>query len=564
MSGSPQSGGLTALVFTIGAGFYVGCVGAITGSDPAPQDLTPPATLEGGSKGLGPVAPMNETPRMAAFVPGSPGLRMLTVMQYENAIHDLLGAAVVVPPVAGWQTALQGGQGGVSPQLAEQLEAASMTVAKTAFADRDGRVRLVGCDPTADECSARFLKIFLRRAWRRPATSADLTRWTDVARGAAKALSDPWRGLEAAVAGLLQSPNFLYRTELGEPKTRTRLRRFSGLEMASRLSFFLWNAPPDDALLDAAERGDLATAPGLVEQTRRLLGSPRARQGLRGIFDDALDLHSLPALQKDTNVFPTFGPGLAEAMRQEIVRTLDDHLFVRNADVRDLFVRRETFVNNALAKLYLLPTQAMDGFRAATWPANTPRAGLLGFAGLLSLQANQLTASPTLRGKHVREAFLCLPMPPPPPGVDTALPPVNGAQKRTTRQRLSEHQKNVTCAGCHALMDPIGFALETFDAVGSYRAQENGLPIDTSGQIDGVAFKDAAGLGQALRDHPAVDGCLARQMYRYALGRFETPGEDVVIKELTEALAKGQHQISSLAEALVTSEWFAMTGEVTP
>ncbi len=324
-------------------------------------------------------------------------------------------------------------------------------------------------------------------------------------------------------------------------------------EVASRLSYLVWNTTPDDALLDAAERGDLDDAEGLSVEVDRLLESPRARVGTVQVFVDMLDLDALHSLQKDGTLLPAFTPTIGPAMREEMVRVIEDTVIDRR-DVRRLFDTRKGFVDAELAALYGLSGSFGSDFTEVELPET--RGGLLTLAGFLAINSGEASTSPTKRGLTARRMLMCTTIPPPPPDVEADLPEPGGGEHQTKREQLEEHRANPTCAGCHELTDPIGLALEHFDALGGYRETDEGLAIDPSGKLDGEPFDDAIGLGAALIDHPTMSDCTIRNLYRYAVGHVEQPDEEETIEALVAALEDSGFDVRATIEALVTSESF--------
>lgn len=525
----------------------------IPGGGESPDDPARP--------GDDPAAPGRDLP---PFEPAPPTLHRLTRGQYVATLHDLLGADVQVPddleadtPLHGFTT-IGGGELTISPRAAEQFEAAALAVAAQVFEHPDRRVAFVGCAPGSVEepCARDFLARFARRAWRRPAAAAELDALTGLARDVADRFRDPWKGLEYTVAAMLQSPWFLFRVEQGEPDPAQSGRlRYTSWEMAARLAYFLWGGPPDDALLDAAARDELVTEQGLVAQIDRMLASPRAREALAGFFIEYLNLDRLDTMAKDAAVFPQMSPDLVRAMRQEVLAVIDELVFARDADFRDLLDTRTTFVDQSLAALYGIPPPAGPGFQAVELPAGGPRGGLLGMAAILALNAHATVTSPTLRGRFIQANLRCFDIPPPPPGIPT-LDEIAGQGPLTVRQKLEAHRADPTCNGCHQYMDPMGYGLEHFDALGAYRTTDNGQPVDARSELDGVPFEGARELGTLLRDDPAVTDCLARRLYRYGTGHLEAHGEERAIVALAESFAASGYRVQALVEALVLSDGF--------
>jgi hypothetical protein len=275
-----------------------------------------------------------------------------------------------------------------------------------------------------------------------------------------------------------------------------------------------------------------------------------------------LKLDRLDNLSRDPMVFPLVTATLGASMRGEVLRMLDDVVFGRDADVREMFDTRVTYVNGDLARLYNLPGVTGATLARVELPAAGPRAGVLTTAGFLALNAHATVTSPTLRGRFIRQFLLCEDINPPPEGVQAALPlEPPDAPRRTLRQRLEMlHLTNPTCASCHVRMDPLGFGLENFDALGIYRTTDNGLPVDPRGDVDGRAFRNARELGGLLREHPRVAECLVRQTYRYAAGHLDTDGEARPLAALTESFARDGHRFRAMLAGLVASDAFRYAG----
>jgi hypothetical protein len=497
----------------------------------------------------------DEAPAHAA---GPTGLRLLTPTQYRNSVLDVLGP-VAAPAVGQWRSSIAAAQGGVAASVVEDYEEAAHAVTAEIFADPILRLQVTGCTPTPavdDACVAQVLGTLGRRAWRRPLTADEVVRWGDVAEGAEALLGgDPWLGLQHAVAGLLQSPNFLYRVELGTPVAPDDplYVRLDEHALASRLSYLIWNTTPDDLLLDAAGAGALADEAGITAQVDRLFASPRARDGLIQLFVDMFDLDVLLSLQKDVALLPAFTPTIGPAMREEMVRVIADAV-IDQRDYRSLFTTTGGFVDAELAALYGLQGAFTGEFMPVVLPEG--RGGLLTLAGFLAINSGEASTSPTKRGLTVRRVLMCQTIPPPPPGVDAMLPEPNDGQPQTKREQLEKHVSEPTCAGCHNFTDPIGLALEHFDALGGWRATDQGLPIDPSGLLDGLAFTDAVDLGALLGEHELTSNCVVRNLYRYATGHIEQYTEEPAIALLHGALLDADHDLTAAVQALARSEAF--------
>jgi hypothetical protein len=325
--------------------------------------------------------------------------------------------------------------------------------------------------------------------------------------------------------------------------------------MASRLSFALWGTTPDAALLDAAERGELLDDAGLEAQARRLLDDPRAQRHMVGFFSEYMSLERLPTATKDAQLFPEATDALKGSMRRELEALFEEIAFVQERDLRELLTTDAALVDDGLAAVYGLPQRGGEWWDVL--PAEQGRGGLLGRAGLMTVYSHATLNSPTLRGKFIRTRLLCQDVPPPPPGVRTELEePAEGEGPQTLRQRLDAHRADPNCAGCHALMDPLGYPLEHFDPIGRRRETDHGLPIDATGEVDGVEVDGAADLGRALAAHPLLGDCWTRQLYRFATGHLELPGERPVIQSLAQGWDEDQYRLKALLLRLVMSDGF--------
>jgi len=494
-------------------------------------------------------------------------LKRLTKAQYSNSILDLVGEDIAVPISLEPDAAVDGflvvggSKSSISALGVERYETAAHDIAEQAMSSSSIREALVPCVPAGDSdasCSEAFVQSFGRRAFRRPLTDEETTRYVGVAVEAANKLGDFHQGLAFAMAGLLQSPHFLFRIELGE-SADGRLA-YTDYEMATRLSYFLWNTTPDDELLDAAEAGSLADEAGLAKQVDRMLASPKAREGLRNFFYERFALHELDDLVKDGDIFTSMSAELGPAAREETLSAVEDLVFDRDADYRTIFTSRKTFVDRRLASLYDVPAPDLEQFAATMLPADGPRAGLLGHASVLALHAHSTSTSATLRGKFIRVVLLCMVIPPPPADVDTSLPEANETFP-TLRDRIAQHNNDPACASCHSVLDPIGLGLEQFDGIGQFRLDENDATIDPSGDLDGVTFAGAVQLGEAIAQHDEVGRCLTRHLYRYAIGTTETKAEAALLDQLGEQFEHDGHRIKALMRRIALSDGFRFAQE---
>jgi hypothetical protein len=504
----------------------------------------------------------------SVFVPAQGGLRRLTSTQYRNSVMDLFGPAALPTTTFEADSALSGfisiaaARLALSATLTEQFESAALEIAHTALSDTAGRATLLGCTPagvTDEACTSAFLGKIGRRAWRRPLTASELSSLTALVAPIQTDLNDYYGGLEYGVAALLQSPHFLYRQELGTPDpANPGFARFDDYELATRLSFFLWNTTPDDELLDAADAQQLTTTDGFNAQITRLLASPRAGDAVQNFFTEYFRLNDLDSLPQLPATFPQNTATIGPAMREETARFMANIALAPNVDYRTMFDSRETFVNAELAELYGLPAVAGTDFVAVTLPDDGLRAGYLGQASFLALNAHATTTSPTYRGKFIQEMLRCRAVPPPPMNVPP-LPDDATAGEQTMRQKLAMHREVEPCRTCHELMDPMGLAFENFDAMGVYRTMDAGQVIDASGELNGQPFNGPRELVAILRNDPLVGQCAARNLYRYAMGHVEGAegNEEPAITQIVGAFEGAQFQFTSLVQAIVTSPAFS-------
>jgi len=496
--------------------------------------------------------------------PGAAVLPRLTADQYRNSLEVVLGPGQpVVALEPDTNPYLFFNIGATSTTLSElgtqQYEEAADLITQDIFGDPDQRLALVGCEPAApgDPCVQGFLEEFGRRAYRRPLLPDELLRWQQIT--VDLGTPDAWEGLRLAVAGMLQSPHFLYRVELGEPDPdRPDRLRYTAFEMASRLSFLLWNTTPDDALLDAAEAGELLDEDSLLAHAERMLADPRANAAVQEFFAQYFDLGRLDGVTRDVDVYPMFASSLPRSMRTEIQLLVDDFVFRRDADIRGIYGTRNTFVNDELAMLYGVdaPGASPIAFVPVELPADGPRVGLLTLGAFLTMNAHETEPSPTLRGKYVRERVLCQTVQPPPNDVDTNIPESEG-EAETLRERLERHADSSVCAGCHSFIDPPGFLFENFDSIGAFRTVDaSGFELDASGELDGQPLANATELGPLLAQDARVGRCVATQLFRHAQGRLELTRELPIITDLSERFADDGYRFKHLLTTLVRHEGF--------
>jgi hypothetical protein len=500
----------------------------------------------------------------------TPVLRQLTHEQYNNTVRDLLGddtrIADQFPPedfINGFKNQFQGQS--VSPLLAEAYSTAAERLASNAFRAGDTH-NLIPCKPSSSNdavCREKFVRTFGKRAFRRPLTTAEATRYTRLFANEAGAKKSFTAGAQIVVEAMLQSPEFLGRTEDG------KVADWAPFETASQLSYFLWNSMPDEALTHSAESGELNTPEGLEKVARRMLAQPQARSAVDEFIAEWLRLDRINGMVKDRRLFPMYTPELALAMAEETRRLAAD-LVWNNGNFMKLFSADYTFVNSDLAALYKIPAPAAEFGRVAL-PESSGRAGILGQALFLAATSKPEETSPTARGLFVREQLLCQEVPPPPPGVNTNLPALGKDQPKTNRERLAIHQVNESCRSCHSLIDPIGFGFERFDAVGQKRETLKvtffpghgekaekpttvELPLDSTGQVAGIANSDFSSpreLGRVLEANPQCQECVVKQLFRYAAGRKETRDDRRILDRATQNFRDSGYHFQNLMVSLV-------------
>jgi hypothetical protein len=450
------------------------------------------------------------------------------------------------------------------PRITPALFQVSITgpFASHAPGDSPSRRRIFVCKPTqpGDEmaCAERILSTLMRRAYRRPVTVADLKSPLQLY-SSARAEGDFESAIEMALSAILVNPQFLFRIEPDPPGVASgSAYPVPDIQLASRLSFFLWSSIPDEALLDLAERGELSKPEVLERQTLRMLADPRSHSLVSNFAAQWLHLRNLDSITPDLRLFPDFDDNLRQAFRQE-TELLFESVLREDRSVLDLLKSDHTFLNERLAKHYGIPHIYGTRFRRVELGDESVRGGLLRQASVLTVTSYANRTSPVIRGKWILENILGSP-PPPPPATVPALKDNTVSSSLSVRERLSEHRANVACAGCHKLMDPVGFSLENFDAVGRWRSVEEGRPVDSTGGLpDGSRFEGVTGLERALLKRPELFvGTLTEKLLTFALGRgVETFDAPAVRKIIRDARSR-DYRFSSLIVGIATSVPFKM------
>ena len=495
-------------------------------------------------------------------------MRRLTEDQYRQVIADIFGSDIVIggrfDPINRHNGLLAVGAGAtaINGSAFDRYDALARAIAGQVF-DSARREVLLPCRPANaaqpdDACARIFFTRTGRLLYRRPLTEKEIAAQVKLANLATQTVGDFYTGMSASLSAMLVAPDFLFITDTTQPDPmHPGSLRLTAFAKAARLSFLLWNTTPDDALLTAAERGSLDTKQGIERQANRMLASARLETGVRAFFSDMIGFDAFETLQKDSVIYPAFGLSTANDAEEQTLRTITDLLVTHKGDYRDLFVTRRTFMTGYLGLVYRVPVAAPDSWVPYEFPAGDQHVGIQSQISFVALHSHPGRSSATLRGKAVREILLCQKVPDPPSGVDFTL--VSDSANpiyKTARQRLGAHATNPTCAGCHKLMDPIGLTMETFDGAGQWRTRENGQPIDTRGELDGVKYADAAGLGRALHDSAAATSCLVSRLHDYAIGRAATKGEKPWLGYLEKSFAEEGYRLPELLRQIAVSDSF--------
>jgi hypothetical protein len=520
----------------------------------------PPVSTSGGAAGASSRPPGFKCAN-GTVDPGPAPLLRLSRSQYLNTVRDLVGE---VPNLAdSLASASEPSSFGLQqPDPAqvelEQYQAAANTIAAALVASSSKLNALVPCaaGSAKRDCAGNFLRSFASRAYRAPLGEADdIANHLALYDAGAKVSHE--HGLELLLRGILQSPRFLYRVELGSAeKVSASAVKLSQFELATRLSYAVWDTLPDDELTRAASSGSLGSKAEASAQLVRMLADARGKTLVRRFLERFIRLGNLNNLVKDAAAYPDWSSvAIRDALRAQASAFFDDVLTRQNGSLSALLTSPEVFTNQALASYYGASTASV--FSAVAWNPSVT-SGLLTLPALLALGAKPNESSPIYRGKFVRESLFCQELPAPPPDVPKPPEVTPGV---STRERLAQHEADLACRGCHTLMDPIGFGFENYDAVGRYRATDGGAAIDASGQITGTAeidgpFRGAVELGQKLAGSALVKECVTRQWFRFMLQRFEQEADSCSMLDISSAFLAEGASLNALPRALVESDAF--------
>jgi Protein of unknown function (DUF1592)/Protein of unknown function (DUF1588)/Protein of unknown function (DUF1595)/Protein of unknown function (DUF1587)/Protein of unknown function (DUF1585) len=479
---------------------------------PVTVPTTTPTTTSGGNPTPLPVGELKD-----CGTPGPRAVRRLTAAQYANTLRSIFSDPNVPTETVLSDAAVLGFNVDAQAAVVRDLEGELLMNYAESVADwavQNGKTSaFTSCTEATDQCQREFVMNFGAKAHREPLTDARISAY--LALFEAEASFDD--GARAVISAMLQSPFTLYRRELGTQASD--LFALGPYELASELSYWLTDAPPDAALYDAAANGRLSSTDDLLAEATRLLETPQARQSLARFLDGWLRLDKLGSKAKDESLLP-LPAALRESMLQES-RELFLNTFYEGGTLADLFSARYTYVDQSLAQLYGLGGGGQSAQRVDTTGTTRP-AGLLGHAAFLTTHALSDNSSPVQRAKIVIERLLCGVLPPVPSNVDTTLD--TKTDFATNRERYEEHRKNEACRTCHEVMDPIGFAFEHFDAFGRYRDQENGVDINATGSLSqlrsgAVALDGVDSLSEALAESPELQACFVRYLSYYTFGK---------------------------------------------
>lgn len=527
-----------------GAGSNSGAEGGDAGDDGDDGDDGDPTSPTGCSPG----------------VPGTTQLPRLTRLQYDNTIRDLFGlegqfSSMLAPDSSG----------SVDARAWEGYQAAAKSVSEQAMTDANARSRVIPCTPTGDgsECARQFITTFGQRAFRRPLTEEEIARFESLyaTRSEITATGEFEETVQLLLRAFLSSPSFLTRAEIAEIPDGERIA-LDDYEIASRLSYMLWDSMPDDTLFAAASAGELSSSDEILSHATRMLQDPKARAKVAEFHRHYA--HMGPGtrwseISRDTTRYPDFDPAQVPAMSAETERFFDHLVFEAGATFQDLLTTPIGFVNAALAPLYGLDPSSFGPELERVELDPETRAGVFTRLGFLASHSNFDRTSPILRGAFIQKEVLCTDVPPPPPNVEGTPLPTEGLT--TNRERVTAQTAPADCATCHhTIINPTGFAMELYDAVGALQELDNGAPIDSSGRVPmGGTFVDVDGpvsLMEALADAPQAQRCYARKWVEYAYARELTSEDSCTVDTLSSRMAAGGYTVLDLVTDLTQSESF--------
>lgn len=499
-------------------------------------------------------------------------LRRLTNAEYNRTVADVFGETTDIASTFPSNPYLDGYDNNVlalnvSGPVVQAYASAAQTIASNVLASTDRRGRVVGCEMSAGTrlaCLNSILDRTGRRAFRRPVSPEERADLLTLADAAAND-PDPFASASLLLQGLMMSPSFLYRVEIGAPAAdRPGITALTGYEVATRLSYLFLGTTPEDALLDEAAKGTLDNEAGVEATAGAMLRDSRARPAVENFTKQWLGLYKLDRVTRAEDTYPKWNTGLKEAMVEETRRYVEDFVWKDGAAFLDVLTSKHSYVNGALAELYQVPAPAGDAWGQVDFTAAQSRGGLLTQASILTAAGNSEAEAVILRGKFVRDMLTCDPPSPPPPGVPALNEPKPG---ETVRERLEQHRSDPKCAGCHQLMDPIGFGLEQYDLVGAHRTTDaSGKALSGEGSLVGFENPNFTGpveLAQRLRDSAKVSRCVVKHLLQYSAGRSMTASDDGLIDAMDQSFRSANLELRHLMTDLVKSDRYRYfkTGE---
>lgn len=563
-----------------------GCTSEVAGNGPpgtnngpnGPNGNGAGSSATGGASATGGVASTTGggamvSPECAMGVhPGRAPVRRLTRFEYNNAVRDILGdnsaPANTLPPetiartgnVFGNDADLQS----VSSNLADQWSKVAADIAARATATPAALAKLADCAGGAtpdDTCTKTVIQNLLSRAYHRDAQQADIDSYLTLEKGV-QAKATFASGIAAIIEAMLQGPEFLYRIELGAPAPdHPELRKPTADETAARLSFMFWGTIPDDALRMAAKSGQLATPDGIKTQAVRLVNDARARPVVRFFFDNLLPISGLNNLARDKTMFPVYSAAFADALHEETQTFLEHEIFDEGSTGTwtSVLTAPYTYVNDTLASFYGIPGITGSTFQKANIPDTTKRLGLLTQAGIMTGTITTNQSNPVLRGSFMLNKILCMNIQlPTDPAILAQVKVPEGVTGATARERFSKHSQQAVCAGCHALIDPIGFTLENYDPIGQWRTQEGGETIDASGAVPGTegTVNGPVELVKKIASTDAAQNCFAQHWMEFGYGKTLDNGDSCVQQSMNDTFKKSGGNIKQLLVDLTQTDAF--------
>ncbi|HEY0715150.1 MAG TPA: DUF1592 domain-containing protein [Polyangia bacterium] len=566
----------------------VACVGSVDSMSPSegPPGASGPGGSAGsgggsmgqgpGGSGPGPTGPMGGQTPPSGFIASNPGpssrLIRLSHLQWENTVRDLFRlpqptglSAQFISDTFSTTFDNSGGTAEVAPQLWTNYRRAADDLAKRFSRDATALASLIpkGAPGDAEGKARAFIRDFGRRAYRRPFTDAEVEQYVSLYKqgpmlvASTDAFAD---GIELVLATMLQSPHFLYRTEMGAGAATAGKIQLTDHEVASRLSYALTNTMPDDALATLADGKKLRTKEAVYAEAKRLLDSAGGKAAIGDMYNQLFREIDPSEISRDTMLVPAFMPGMGPDMKRETELFVQEAIFARNGGLKELFTAPYTFVNARLAPLYGVSAPSGGGFgKVDLNPAQ--RGGLYTQLGFLSKTGNDHATQPIMRGVHLNRHVLCVAVPPPPDNVDTKPPPATAAM--TNRQHFEQLTSAGECQGCHgALINPLGFAFENYDNLGRYRTKEGNFNIDatasysfTEGRKD---FNGAIELMKLIADSQQASDCFAHTLFAYFYGRESldnSPADKALLGEISKR-SRSAASVKSLILDLVSTDAF--------